>query len=809
MDIKKEQTTPIILPVIPLRGAVSFPQTVFHFEAGRKKTMIALNQALEENKELFLVCQREPEQDDPDASQLYQVGTVATVVQVMRTGRDVVSVVAEGRYRAKIASIVQESPFLAAEVLPYAVKKATNTLKNAAMIRSALTLFEEYIEMAGDTVRMEFPKGEEENLAFVTDYIASNVHLEQDVLQSLLEERSPSVRMQQLLVALEKEVQILSLENEIQTKVREQIDKGQREYYMREQIRVLSNELGDGENPLEEAEEYKNKIQALHLSQENEEKLLKESERLAKMPFGSHEATVIRNYLDTCLELPWNRYSKERIDLEAAQRILDRDHYGLKKVKERMLEMLSVRKLSPDYNGQIICLVGPPGVGKTSIARSIATALNREYVRVSLGGVHDEAEIRGHRRTYIGAMPGRIIKAVMQAKTANPLILLDEVDKLAGDFKGDPAAALLELLDAEQNFCFQDHYIDLPFDMSKVLFLTTANNADAIPAPLLDRMDVIELPSYTHDEKFQIAKKHLLLKECKRHGLNRATFKLTDGALHTLIDGYTREAGVRKLERSIASLCRKAARKIAAKETESVRIAEADLEGLLGPRKFQADRTAKHDEIGVVNGLAWTAVGGELMPVEVAVMDGTGKIELTGSLGDVMKESARTAISCVRAHAKALEIDSDFYKKYDIHIHVPEGAVPKDGPSAGVTMATAVVSALKGIPVRSDVAMTGEITLRGRVLPIGGLREKAMAAYRNGIRTVLIPKENEPNLYEVDEQVKKKVRFLPQDEVTGVLRAALRWPAGSSKPVEFPHGEVAELGARAPTYIAQKGEEGL
>ena len=580
--------------------------------------------------------------------------------------------------------------------------------------------------------------------------------------------------MQKLIDILAEEVKILAVENEINQKAQAQMDENQREYFLKEQMRAIASELGEEDSPQQEADELREKVQALKLPKVCEEKLLKECDKLYRMPYGSHEASVIRMYLDTCLELPWKKSSKERLDLKRAQRILDRDHYGLEKVKERFIEILAVKSLAPQQTGQIICLVGPPGVGKTSIARSIAEATGRKYVRVSLGGVSDEAEIMGHRRTYVGSMPGRIINAVKQAGVNNPLILLDEIDKLGQNFKGDPSSALLEVLDPEQNTEFTDHYVDMPFDLSNVLFITTANDAGRIPGPLYDRMDIIELGSYTLEEKLNIATRHLIKKQLKKHGIQASQLKFTKAAVKDLIESYTREAGVRTLERSIASICRKVAKMIVSDgEFTSYTVKPENLEELLGPRKYTRDQLSGEDTIGLVNGLAWTSVGGELLPIEVAVMEGTGKIQLTGSLGDVMKESAGAAITCIRTRAGALGISPKFYEKCDIHIHAPEGAVPKDGPSAGIAMATAITSALCGIPVRHDVAMTGEITLQGRVLPIGGLKEKSMAAYKNGIKTVLIPAENVPDLAEVDSVVKENVKFIPVKRVDTVLETAL------------------------------------
>ena len=598
---------------------------------------------------------------------------------------------------------------------------------------------------------------------------------------------------------MESENDILSLEKDIYDRVKESIDKNQREYYLREQMRVIQEELGESDNPVDEAQQYFEKIDQLALPDEAREKLYKEADRLMKLPSNSHEGGVIRGYLDTCLELPWNKSTKDKIDLQKAEKLLDKEHYGLQRVKERILEVLATRALAPDIKGQIICLVGPPGVGKTSIARSIAKAMGRKYVRISLGGVRDESDIRGHRKTYIGAMPGRIINAIKLAGSNNPLMLLDEVDKMGNDFRGDPSSAMLEVLDSEQNFAFRDHYIEIPFDLSEVFFIATANDLSTIPAPLLDRMDVIELPSYTREEKFQIAKRHLLAKQMKKHGLTAKTFRLADDAIYGLIDFYTRESGVRKLEREIGALCRKADREIVGKGASRVVITGASLYDYLGPKRFRPDEPAERDEIGLVNGLAWTSVGGEMLQVEVAVMEGSGKVELTGSLGDVMKESAKAAISYIRSRAQEYGIDPNFYKNKDIHIHLPEGAVPKDGPSAGVTLTTALVSALTGTPVRRDVAMTGEITLRGRVLAIGGLREKTMAAYRAGIKTVLIPKENLPDLYEVDPVVKEAIRFIPADHVETVLQTAL-CPREEGKEI---HAVLKKAPAKPEAVLAQ------
>lgn len=762
------------LPMLVLRGLVCFPETVVHFDVGRLKSVAALNMAMEKDQRIYLVAQKDVTQDDPTPEEVYRMGVIAKVRQIVKLPHDNFRIVVEGECRASAAEIVQQDPCYVAVVEERNEYPVSPAILEEALVRECQQTFERYAElvpkMAPDVI---FGVASDSRVGHLADFIASNLPMPLEQKQHILDLQSVGSRMEALLRILDKECQILELEKKIEAKVQEQMDENQKEYYLREQIRAISEELGEADDPLEESAEYMKSIQKLNLPQEINDQLEKECRKLGKMPPGSHEATVVRTYLDTCLALPWNTATKDTIDLKRARRILDRDHDGLDKVKERIIEALAVRKLSNEMKGQVLCLVGPPGVGKTSIARSIAEAMGRKYVRVSLGGVHDESEIRGHRRTYVGAMPGRIMSAIKQAGTKNPLILLDEIDKMGSDFHGDPASAMLEVLDIEQNFSFRDHYIDLPFDLSDVLFVTTANDASAIPAPLYDRMDVISLPSYTAEEKKAIAKHHLLKKQMKKHGLTGKQLRVADGALSQIINNYTAEAGVRSLERKLATLCRKTATELVDGTSESVSITKANLEAYLGPKKYKDDISSKPDEVGVVNGLAWTSVGGTTMPIEVAVLDGSGKIELTGSLGDVMKESARTAISYVRSRAKEWHIDGDFYKNKDIHIHVPEGAVPKDGPSAGVTMATAIVSALTGIPVKGDVAMTGEISLRGRVMPIGGLREKAMAAYTHRLTTVIIPQENEPDLSEVDEAVKAHTRFITAQTMDTVIGNAL------------------------------------
>lgn len=771
---KSEQQQNMVLPVLALRGLVIFPEMMLQFDVGRKKSVLALEAAMEKDQLIFLVAQKDLSDNEPTESQIYEMGVVARIKQVLHHTDEGIRLFAEGLYRAQIQNCKHDTPYIEASVSAVIEKPYKASHKTEALIRYTQNLFEQYIQsykhIPPDIILGVVQKDDCGKLA---DYITSNIMLDFDEKQEILNELHPVKRLEKLIDLLENEIQIISIENEISDKTKEAIDENQREYYLREQMRTIASELGEEDNPQQEADEFRERILKLNLPDLQTEKLMKECDRFYKMPYGSHEASVIRSYLETCLELPWDKLSHEHIDMVKAKKVLDHDHYGLDKVKERILETLAVRKLAPDINGQIICLVGPPGVGKTSIAQSIARAIGRKYVRVSLGGVRDESDIMGHRKTYIGSMPGRIISAIKQAGTRNPLILLDEIDKLGNDFRGDPASALLEVLDSDQNSAFYDHYIDMPFDLSKVLFLTTANDYSTIPSPLYDRMDVITLSSYTHEEKFNIASKHLVPKQLKKHGISSKTLKITVPAIHELIDGYTREAGVRNLERQIAAICRKCAKKIVADDTLKITVKPADLEELLGPKKFKADQLGKTDEIGLVNGLAWTSVGGETMPIEVAVMEGTGKIELTGSLGDVMKESAHAAISCIRCRASLFGIRHDFYSKYDIHIHVPEGAIPKDGPSAGTAMATAITSALCKIPIRHDVAMTGEITLRGRVLPIGGLKEKSMAAYRAGIKTVIIPAENKSDLAEIDNVVKDSIHFLPVEKVEEALKAAL------------------------------------
>lgn len=764
------------LPAIALRGLVVFPKNVIHFEVGRKKSIAAIEWAMEHNTQVFLVAQRNVEEENPLQGDLYTYGVVADVKQLLRVSDNVVKVLVEGKYRAKIHSLNAEKDFLIADISEAKLRMpgAASAVKAEALARQIKEAFTDYIELNSRMPKdVIYTVMSCEDTRFLSEFIPTNVMFKYQDKQRVLDQNSLIKRLEVLLEIFVHENNVLELEQEIQDKTSEQLDKTQRDYYLREQMNTIAEELGDYEDTRTEAQDYKERITALKLEADTEEKLLKEADRLSRMQGSSQEGAVIRTYLDTCLELPWNISTKEQINIKKAKSILNREHYGLEKVKDRILELLAVRQFSGNTKGQIICLVGPPGVGKTSIAKSVAECMNRKYARLSLGGVKDESEIRGHRRTYIGAMPGKIMSTMVTAKSKNPLMLLDEIDKISHDFKGDPDAALLEALDPEQNATFRDHYLDIPFDLSEVLFITTANSLDTISRPLLDRMDVIEISSYTRNEKFQIAKRHLIPKQIKKTGLD-GKVKFTSSAIYGIIDGYTSEAGVRNLERTIAELLRKCARRIAEGESESFTLDNDSLEKMLGPKRRKPTFFNRTNAVGMANGLAWTSVGGELLPIEVIVTkQGKGNLELTGSLGDIMKESAKLALTYAKAHADEYGIDAAALEKCDIHIHAPEGAVPKDGPSAGVTLTTALISALSGIPVRSDVAMTGEITLHGAVLPIGGLKEKSMAAYREGMKTVLIPKDNVSDLYDVDETVKQKINFVPVTSLQEVLNINL------------------------------------
>ena len=770
------------MPILALRGLAVFPEQTIHFEVGRKKSVLALDKAMEGDQTLLLIPQKDIAVDDPDFADLFAIGTVAKVKQVLKGQGENIRVLVTGLYRAEITDLYQNTPYLAGEVTSIPEMDEKDDLRCRALRREANALYANYLEVAeypAQVVQLRMMASE--SCGFIADSIGQNSGLEYPDKVRLLTELNPVRRLEMAVRMLRQEIEMLHLETDIKEKTRANIDRQQKDYYLREQLKVIREELGDDDES--EFSEYERKIRGLKLEETSEKKLLKDIEKLRKQPFGSAEAAVLRNYLDAILELPWNTRTKERINVAAAKKVLEQDHYGLHKVKERILETIAVRQMAPQMPPQILCLVGPPGVGKTSIAYSIARALNRKMARISLGGVHDEADIRGHRKTYIGAMPGRIMAAMTQAGSSNPLLLLDEVDKMGSDYRGDPTAALLEVLDSEQNGTYRDHYLEIPYDLSDVLFITTANTLDTVPRPLLDRMEVIELGSYTDEEKLMIARDHLIPKQLQKHGLKKSQLRITDDAIREIITCYTRESGVRNLDRRFANICRKADMQLLSEESlKRITVTGSNVETFLGTRKYLPDRLPSSDQIGLVTGLAWTSVGGEVLEVEVNVMDGSGKLELTGNLGDVMKESAHAALSYIRANAKKLGVAEDFYKTKDIHVHFPEGAVPKDGPSAGVTVCTAMVSALTGVTVRRDVAMTGEISLRGRVMAIGGLKEKTMAALRHGITTVIIPKDNERDLQDIDPVVRNSLNFITAQTVDTVLDAALNRTSDSFAP---------------------------
>lgn len=760
------------LPLIPIRGLVIFPYMVLHFDVAREKSIMALEKALVGNQLVFLTAQKDVLVENPTEDEIYTVGTISKVKQILKLPGDNVRVLVEGMSRAQIKSYVDWEPFILADIIE--VKESEQPLAQEfdAIMRQIKELLDTFVnlntkinsESIDSILAIEDP-------AQLADSIASNLFFRIEDKQSILGEMSIKMRLEKTIAILSREIEIIELERTIMNQTRTQMDKNQRDYFLREQIKAIQSELG--ESMTEEMDEYKNRIKEAKLPEEANNKVLKELSRLEKLSASSPETAVIKHWIDTVLDLPWGKRTNEDTDIKKAQDILNQDHYGLEKVKERIVEYLAVRQLTNNSKGTMICLVGPPGVGKTSIAKSLARAVNRNYVRLSLGGVRDEADIRGHRKTYIGAMPGRIITAIMQAGSQNPLVLLDEIDKMGNDFRGDPASAMLEVLDSEQNHSFRDHYLELPFDLSDVLFITTANTIDTIPLPLLDRMEVIEIAGYTALEKLNIATRYIFPKQLELHGLKKQNLKIEPHVIEEIIEGYTREAGVRNLEREIANVCRKAANAIVSDDRKTVSITSGNLKKFLGAKRFSFDQMKEKDEIGVVTGLAWTRVGGDTLSIEVNVMDGTGRVELTGSLGDVMKESAKAAISYIRSKADFYGINPDFYKTKDIHIHVPEGATPKDGPSAGITMATALISALTGRPAFKDVAMTGEITLRGRVLPIGGLKSKLLAAYRAGIKTVIIPLENKQNLDEIPDTVKDNIKIIPVSAIEKVISIAL------------------------------------
>ena len=767
------------LPMIATRGMLAFPQMTLSFDVEREASVRAADEAASGDHLIFLSMQKHIEDEAPGPEEVYRIGTVCRVRQLLRQMKGYSRMIVESLYRAEAVMIMERDGMLRARVAECPdLRERISDARRQAVVRSSLELFQEYLGLTNDLppthMLQVFSNPSSE---YITWFIAQNIQVNPEDKQQILECGYPVRRLMLLNRLLRNEIQVLKIEQELSNQAQEQMMENQREYFLREELRAIQAELGE-EDQVDDFSEYAERIRNLDCPDEVREKLQKELSRLRKQAFGSSEAAVLRSYLDICLELPWGKSTDEVQDLALARKMLDEDHYGLEKVKERILEYLAVRSLSPDVRGGMLCLVGPPGTGKTSIAMSIARATGRELVRVSLGGIHDEAEIRGHRKTYIGSMPGRIINGIIQAKSCNPLMVLDEIDKLGSDYRGDPSSALLEALDPEQNSSFRDHFLEIPFDLSKVFFITTANTTDTIPRALLDRMEVIELSSYTDEEKLQIARSHLLPKQRRKHGLKANQLKISDDAVRSLIRGYTRESGVRQLERELAAICRKAASGIAENRFRTLTVQPGKLEKLLGPVKFKPDERRNEAAVGLVRGLAYTSVGGEVLDVETAVVEGSGKVELTGNLGDVMKESARAAITYIRSRAPLLGIDPDFYKNKDIHIHFPEAAIPKDGPSAGITMCIALISALSGKPVRGDIAMTGEISLRGRVLPIGGLREKTMAALRAGVRTVIIPKENESDLQEIDPLVRRQLNFCTVDHADQVLE------------IVFPHGDM-------------------
>lgn len=762
------------LPLIPLRGITIFPYMVLHFDVGREKSIQALEEAMLNGQEIFLVAQKDAKIEEPEREDIFEIGTLCNIKQLLKLPGDTVRVLVEGKSRAKIAKYIQEEPYFKVDIEVLQEADCVEDSKCEALVRKIKESFDEYIKLSG-TMPSEvlITLDDIESPGRLSDIVSSYLMLKQEKKQELLEAVDVNDRLEKLLVILNNEIEILNLEKKIGVRVKKKIDKVQKEYYLREQLKAIQEELGEDDEDQKEVNKYKKKINKAKLPKPVKEKALYELNRLSNIGGYSAEGNVIRTYLDWILDLPWNRETKDNYDIKKAREILEAEHYGLKDVKDRIIEYLAVKKMSKTLKGPILCLVGPPGVGKTSIARSVAHALNRNFVRMSLGGVRDEAEIRGHRKTYVGAIPGRIIYGMKQAKSKNPLFLLDEIDKMSNDFRGDPADALLEVLDGEQNSTFRDHYLELEIDLSNVMFITTANTLDTIPRPLLDRMEVIEVSGYTYEEKLHIAKKHLIPKVLKEHNIEEGVISISDPSVSSIIEGYTRESGVRELERRIGAVIRKSIADMLENNKESISITVNHVKKYLGSPVYTYDKVDKEDKVGVVMGMAWTAYGGDTLPVEASIMDGTGKLELTGKLGEVMRESARAAYSYVRAHAAEYKIDADFYKNKDIHIHVPEGAVPKDGPSAGVTIVTALVSALGERKVKHNVAMTGEITLTGRVLAIGGLKEKSLAAFRAGIDTVIIPEANKKDMEKIPDSIKKKLKFILASEIDDVLKNAL------------------------------------
>lgn len=763
-----------ILPLLPLRELVVFPNMVIPLFVGRKQSINALEEAISLKSFIFIVTQRDPEVEKPKLEDIYSIGTIAKIVQIYKLPDDTIKILVEGLGRAKIKSTEEFKNFLKVKVEKIKIKNGKN-LKIEALMRLVISRFEQYLELNNKLPsEMMLSIKNIEKSDKLADIIASNLILKVKEKQNLLETVNPLERLEKLIVILKKEISILELEKKIQERVEVNLENFQKDYYLKEQLKEIQKELGDTEKNISEADEFKEKILSLKLGKEVEEKCIKETKRLEKIPFLSAESGVIINYLEYIISLPWNKKTKEKLNIKLVKKVLDEDHYGLLDIKERILEYLAVKKLSNKQVGTILCLIGPPGVGKTSLAKSIARAMGRKFIRASLGGVRDEAEIRGHRKTYIGSMPGRIIQGIVNAKTKNPVYLLDEIDKMSVDFRGDPASALLEVLDPEQNNAFRDHYLEVPFDLSEVMFITTANNEDEIPYSLRDRMEIINIPGYTEYEKLQIAQLFLVPKQLNNHGFKKSDIEISEKAMKKLIREYTREAGVRGLEKEIASICRKVALTVVySKKNKRVRITLKNLENYLGIPKYRIDQIENEDAIGLATGLAWTEIGGEVLSVETIVMPGKGKLTLTGQLGDVMQESGKAALTYARSRAAKFKIDNKFFENCDIHVHIPDGAIPKDGPSAGITMATSLISSLTEIPIRKDVAMTGEITLRGRVLPVGGLKEKILAAYQSGIKTIIIPQDNVKNLEDLPNDIKKGLKFIMVNNIDEVLKIAL------------------------------------
>lgn len=763
-----------LLPLLPLRDLVVFPHMVIPLFVGREQSINALEEAVDLNSPIFIVSQRDPEIEKPEVEDLYSIGTVAKIIQIYKLPDDTIKILVEGLSRAEIIDIKEKNNFFKVKVEKIKAKIVKN-LEIEALMRLTIKKFEQYLKLNNKLPsEILFSIGNIKKPDKLADIVASNLILRVKDKQDLLEIYNPSIRLEKLISILKKEITILKLEQKIQNRVEGTLEKFQKDYYLKEQLREIQKELGHNEENISEGEEFKEKIKSLRLSKELEEKLFKETIRLEKIPFLSAESGVIVNYLEWVLSLPWKKKTKEKLDIELVKKTLNEDHYGLTDIKERILEYLAVRKLSDKQKGVILCLIGPPGVGKTSLAKSVARAMGRNFIRVSLGGVRDEAEIRGHRKTYIGSMPGRIIQGIINTKSKNPVFLLDEIDKMSMDFRGDPASGLLEVLDPEQNSTFSDHYLEVPFDLSEVMFITTANIEDEIPFSLKDRMEIINIPGYTDYEKIKIGQLFLLPKQLNNHGFKKGDIVISEKAIKKIIREYTHEAGVRGLEKEIASICRKVALRIAYfKKKNRVKITLNNLENYLGIPRFKIDNAEKEDMIGLATGLAWTEAGGEILSVETIIMPGKGKLTLTGQLGEIMQESGKAALTYARSRAAKFKIKDKFYEKYDIHVHIPEGAIPKDGPSAGITMATSLISSLTEIPVRKDVAMTGEITLRGRVLPVGGLKEKILAAYQSGIKTIIIPKENNKQIEELPNDIKKRIKFITVNNVDEVLKNAL------------------------------------